>query len=152
MTFLPLLLAALLGSTPAASPVEVLHSWDERRATAWAAADPTALARLYTPGSPAGAADVAMLRTWQRRGLRVEHLQMQLLAVETRRRTRGRLVLVVSDRVASAVAVGDGVRRTLPRDAVTTRRLVLVRVAGEWRVAQASPARRTSSTVRSSNR
>lgn len=158
MTFLVLLLATLLGSSPSASPSasasppQVLHAWDERRAAAWAAADPAGLARLYTSGSPAGAADVAMLRAWQARGLRVVDLRMQLLAIETRRRTPHRLVVVVSDRIASGVAVGGGVRRTLPRDTVSTRRVVLVRVAGEWRVAQASPVRTTSSTVRSRNR
>lgn len=160
MTFLALLLVALLGSTPpvspaapqTTSPAQVLHTWDERRSAAWAAGDPVALARLYRPGAAAGAADLAMLRAWQARGLRVEDLRMQLLAVETRHRTPGRLVLVVSDRLASGVAVGAGVRRPLPRDTVTTRRLVLVRVAGEWRVAQASPVRTTSSTVRSRNR
>ena len=157
MTLLHLLLAALLGleatATPATpEPVAVLHAWDHRRAAAWAAGDPGALRRLYTQGSTAGAADVAMLRAWAERGLRVERMQMQLLSVEVRAGTGDRLVLVVSDRLASAVAVGDGVRRPLPRDAVSTRRLVLVRVAGEWRMAQARPARSTSSTVRSRNR
>ncbi len=152
MTLLALLLAALLGTTSSASTPQVVHAWDERRSAAWAAADPAALARLYTPASAAGAADVAMLRAWQERGLRVVDLRMQLLSVETRRRTPHRLVVVVSDRVATAVAVGHGVRRALPRDEVSTRRLVLVRSAGEWRVAQARPVRTTSSTVRSRNR
>lgn len=151
MTFLVLLLATLLAPVPSPAPA-VVHAWDVRRSAAWAAGDPAALARLYTPTSPAGAADVAMLRAWHARGLRVEDLRMQLLAVETRRRTPDRLVVVVSDRLASGVAVGAGVRQPLPRDAVSTRRLVLVRVAGEWRVAQASPVRRTSPTVRSRNR
>ena len=165
MMFLALVLAALLGSTtPAVSPnapltsphalsaVQVLHAWDERRSAAWAAGDAGALARLYTRGSAAGAADVAMLRAWRARGLRVEDLRMQLLAIETRRRTPHRLVLLVSDRLASGVAVGAGVRWQLPRDVASTRRLVLTQVAGEWRVAQASPVRTTSSTVRSRNR
>lgn len=155
MTFLVLLLATLLGPAPAPTPApttEVLHAWDAHRSAAWAAGDPAALVRLYTPGSPAGAADVAMLRAWQARGLRVVDLRMQLLAVETRRRTPDRLVVLVSDRLASGVAVGAGVRQPLPRDTVSTRRLVLVRVAGEWRVAQASPVRTTSPTLRSRNR
>lgn len=175
MTFLVLLLTTLLGAaapgvagpappvsattptapttpTTAASPAQVLHAWDERRAAAWAAGDPRALARLYTARSAAGAADTAMLRAWQARGLRILDLRMQLLAVDTRRRTPYRLVVVVSDRVASGVAVGGGVRRALPRDSVSTRRLVLVRVAGEWLVAQASPVRTTASAVRSRNR
>lgn len=159
MTLLHLLLAALLGlgapadpDPPTPEPLAVLHAWDQRRAAAWAAGDPGALRRLYTRGSTAGAADVAMLRAWRERGLRVVGMQMQLLSVAVRADTGDRLVLVVSDRLSSAVAVGPGVRRTLPRDAVSTRRLVLVRVAGEWRLAQARPARSTSSTVRSRNR
>jgi hypothetical protein len=159
MTLLHLLLAALLGlgppadaAPPAPVPVAVLHAWDQRRAAAWAADDPGALRRLYTRESTAGAADVTMLRAWGERGLRVEGMQMQLLSVSVRAETGDRLVLVVSDRLASAVAVGHGVRRALPRDSVSTRRLVLVRVAGEWRMAQARPARSTSSTVRSRNR
>lgn len=162
MTLVHLLLAALLGlggpvdpATPA--PVDVLHDWDQRRAAAWAVADPAALRRLYAPGSRAGTADLAMLRAWRERGLRVVGMQMQLLSVSVRSDTDRRLVLVVSDRLASAVAVGDGVRRPLPRDAASTRRLVLVRAAGEWRMAQVGTAqvraaRSTSSTVRSRNR
>lgn len=164
MTLLHLLLAVLLGvpapTDPTPEPaavgppeaVAVLHGWDQRRAAAWAAGDPGALRRLYTARSPAGAADLAMLRAWERRGLRVEGLRMQLLSVSVRVNAGRRLVLVVSDRLAAAVAVGDGVRRALPRDAVSTRRLVLVRRAGEWRVAQARPVRTTSSTVGSRNR
>ncbi|CAI9419219.1 hypothetical protein [Nocardioides sp. T2.26MG-1] len=139
MTLLALLLAALMGTVPAPppaapDPVAVLHAWDDARAEAWATADPPALRRLYTSDSAAGAADVAMLRAWRERGLRVERLRMQVLSVVVRSQERHRLVLVVRDRVAAAVAVGDGVRRSLPHDEVSTRRLVLVRVAGEWRV------------------
>ena len=157
MTLLPFLLAALLGlgapadpATP--TPVAVLHEWDQRRAAAWAADDLADLRRLYARGSTAGAADVAMLRAWHERGLRVEAMRMQVLSVSVRARTQGRLVLRVTDRLAAGVAVGDGVRRPLPRDGASTRRLVLVRVAGEWRMAQVRPARSTSSTVRSRNR
>lgn len=157
MTLLPLVLAALLGlgapadpATPA--PVAVLHGWDQRRAAAWAAGDVPGLRGLYTRDSTAGAADVAMLRAWRERGLRVEGMRMQVLSVSVRADTGRRLVLVVSDRLAAAVAVGDGVRRPLPRDSVSTRRLVLVCGSGEWRMAQVRPARSTSSTVRSRNR
>ena len=130
-----------------------LHAWDDRRSMAWAAGEPRELQSLYVPGSPAGYADVTMLRTWHRRGLRVEGMQMQLLDLEVRRASATRLDLVVTDRLTGAVAVGPGVRLPLPRDGATTRRVVLVREAGAWRVAQvfegASPARTTSWTVRS---
>lgn len=156
MTLLPLVLPLVLPvllTGPATPPVveaaAVLHAWDERRAAAWADGDVTALRFLYAPGSATGRADVAMLRAWRARGLRVEGSSMQLLRVDVRRADASRLTLVVTDRLVGAVAVGPGVRRSLPRDGASTRRIVLVRRAGEWRVAQASPARTTSWTVRS---
>jgi hypothetical protein len=136
---------------PVPGPAAVLHAWDDRRAAAWAAGEPGELRRLYTADSAAGRADVAMLRAWQHRGLRVEGLRMQLLDLEVRRASPDRLELVVTDRLSGAVAVGSGVRMQLPRDHATTRRIVLVRAGRQWRVAQASPARTTSWTVRSRN-
>jgi hypothetical protein len=138
---------------PEVGAAAVLHAWDDRRASAWAAGEPAALRRLYVAGSPAGSADVAMLRSWRRRGLRVEGLRMQLLDLEVRRASPARLDLVVTDRLSGAVGVGvgPGVRVALPRDHATTRRVVLVLVGTRWRVAQASAARTTSWTVRSRN-
>lgn len=153
MTLLLSLVLPVLVAAPAAPPVveaaAVLHAWDDRRGAAWADGDVSALRSLYAPGSETGRADVAMLRAWVARGLRVEGSSMQLLRVEVRRADASRLTLVVTDRLVGAVAVGPGVRRPLPRDEASTRRIVLVRRAGEWRVAQASPARTTSWTVRS---
>ncbi len=144
MTLLHLLLAALLGlGTPgpatAPDPVAILHGWDQRRAQAWASGDVAALRGLYAPGSRAGATDVAMLRAWRARGLRVVGMRMQLLSVDVRIETDDRLVLVVADRIASALAVGEGVRRALPRDTVSVRRVALVRAGGAWRVAAVTP-------------
>lgn len=125
---LPLVLALALAPTPA----HVLHAWDDRRAAAWAAADPAALAGLYTPGSAAGTRDVAMLRAWSARGLRVEGLRMQLLAVDVRRRTPERLVLAVTDRLVGAVAEPGGL--PLPRDRASRHVVTMRWVEGEWRV------------------
>ena len=134
----------------------VLRAWDVRRAAAWAAGDAAALAALYTDGSAAGRRDRAMLDRYVARGLRVEGLRMQVLAGSVRSRTAGRLVLEVTDRLAHAVAVGQGVRAELPRDRASRRTVVLRRVAGEWRVAQVraqpSPAASTARTSRSRNR
>ncbi|MDF1605492.1 hypothetical protein [Nocardioides sp. YIM 152315] len=145
---LPVLLAAPTPQ-PETAAATVLHAWDERRAEAWAAGDVAALRSLYAPGSAAGRADARMLHEWLARGLRVEGMQMQLLRVDVRRGGDRRLVVLVADRLVGPVAVGPGVRVPLPRDEVSTRRLVLVRAARRWRVAQASPARTTSWTVRS---
>lgn len=114
----------------------ILRSWDERRAEAWARGDGAALARLYVRGSAAGRRDLAMLRRWSARGLVVEGLRVQLLAVEVWSWTPGRLALEVTDRLAGGTAVGRDTRVALPVDAATTRVLVLRRVAGEWRVSR----------------
>ena len=131
----------------------VLRAWDVRRAAAWAAGDEAALGALYTDGSAAGRRDRAMLGRYGARGLRVRGMRMQVLAGKVRSRAAGRIVLVVTDRLAHAVAVGQGIRVGLPRDRATRRTVVLRRVAGEWRVArvwaQASPAARTAATSRS---
>ncbi|WP_435769535.1 hypothetical protein [Nocardioides sp. SYSU DS0651] len=147
--------------TRAVGSLAVLRDWDRARARAWAAGDPDALRRLYVPGSAAGERDVAMLRAWRERGLRVERLTMQVLAVELRSRTARRLVLVVTDRVADALAVATRGRaaRRLPRDAPTTRRLEFHRVGPRWLLASAqevgraaeSPADSTASTSGSAN-
>lgn len=127
--------AAATPREPAREPLAVLHAWDVRRARAWARGDRAALRDLYVPGSVAGRRDVAMLTAWDERGLRVRGMRMQVLAVDVRQHTADRLRLVVTDRLASAVAVGRGTRVVLPRDAASTRTVLLRRWAGEWRVA-----------------
>lgn len=123
---------------PPPTPVDVLHAWDESRAAAWAAGDVAGLRSLYTSGSVAGRADASMLRAWRDRDLRVEGLTVQLLSVRMLASSDGRLRLRVTDRVAGAIAVGDGFRAVLPTDRATTRVVVLRVVAGEWRVASVS--------------
>lgn len=132
----PALVSTGLGASAAPDPMAVLHAWDVRRARAWARGDRQALRELYVPGSTAGRRDVAMLAAWHERGLRVRGMRMQLLAAQVRARSAGRLVVVVTDRLAGGVAVGPATRLPLPRDAASTRTVVLRRVAGEWRVAE----------------
>lgn len=127
-----------VGVVDAVGSLAVLRDWDRARAAAWEEGDPAALGRLYARGSAAGRVDVAMLRRWTARGLRVEGMAMQVLAVELRLRTGRRLVLVVTDRLVGAVAVGPGGRRTdLPRDGATRRRLEFRRSGGAWLLASA---------------
>lgn len=122
-------------------PLTVLHGWDARRAAAWAAGDPGALGALYVPGAPAGRRDVAMLRAWGRRDVRVVDLRMQVLSARALVRSEHRLVLLVTDRVAGGTAVSGSRRTALPRDRATTRRIAWREVAGVWRVASVRPAR-----------
>jgi hypothetical protein len=119
--------------------VGVLHAWDARRAAAWASGDATALSGLYTQGSSAGKSDVGLLRRYQARGLVVRNLRMQVLRARVLVARPGRLVLEVTDRLAAATAVRVGeetVGRPLPADRPTTRRLVLRRDSGVWRMAR----------------
>lgn len=125
---------------PAARAASVLTRWDAARARAWAQGDAVGLASLYAPGSAAGSRDVAMLRAWTGRGLVVRGLHTQLLAVLEVRRTAGRWVLRVTDRLVGGVAVGGGVRAVLPSDVATTRTVTLMRSQGEWVVASVLPA------------
>lgn len=117
----------------AVGALAVLRDWDRERAEAWAVGDVSRLRALYLPGSAAGARDVAMLRAWRARGLRVEGMRTQVVDVELRRRSARRIVLVVTDRLVAAEAVRrDGRRRALPRDSASTRWLRFHLVGGRW--------------------
>jgi hypothetical protein len=141
-------------AAPAPAPSAVLAAWDERRAAAWAQGDAAALEDLYATGSRSGAADVRLLRAYAERGLRVEGLTTQVLALRVVERSPRRLVLVVTDRVVGGSAVGGAAPVALPADRASTRRVVLARQRGRWVVAEArdqdSAAARTSRTSSSS--
>ncbi|HET7431683.1 MAG TPA: hypothetical protein VFJ89_09270 [Nocardioides sp.] len=127
---------APVGSRVAA--LAVLRAWDAARSRAWAEGDAAALSALYVPGSAAGRADRRLLGAYAARGLRVEGLVMQVLAVRVVRAEPDRWVLRVTDRVASATAVGRGTRIALPRDEPSTWMVVLRHVGGRWRVGSVS--------------
>lgn len=141
-------------AAPTPGPAAVLAAWDERRAAAWARGDAEALADLYAAGSRSGAADVRLLRAYARRGLRVEGLTTQVLALRVVERTPRRLALVVTDRLVGGSAVGGAAPVALPVDRASTRRVVLVSRRGRWVVAEArdqdSAAASTSRTSSSS--
>ncbi|MET0840128.1 MAG: hypothetical protein ABWY19_15200 [Marmoricola sp.] len=114
---------------------EVLHAWDERRAVAWARSEEAELRSLYAPGSGAGRADVRMLRSWTSRGLVVRRLVTQVFGVRVLRHEPGAISLRVLDRVAGGL-VSDGRREwPLRSSPPAVRRVDLVLVAGDWRVA-----------------
>lgn len=119
----------------------VLRGWDRRRADAWAAGDPGVLARLYVAGSRTGRRDVSDLRRWRERGLRVTGLRQQVAALSLRRRSPGRLTVVVIDRTVDSVALGGPYRQGLPRSAWQAHRITLRRVGDTWLVADALPVR-----------
>lgn len=129
-----------------AGAVGVLHEWDRRRSAAWASGDGAALRRLYVAGSTAGERDLALLRAYADRGARVPRLQMQLLRAAVLVERPERLVLRVTERLASTVVELAGRTVPLPRDEAQTRVVELRRttVGGreQWRMASVRPARR----------
>ena len=137
------------------APLAVLATWDRSRAEAWRRGDPAALARLYTADSGAGRADRSLLAAYAGRGLRVTGLRMQRAAVEVLSADDDRIVLVVTDRLAGATAVGGRGRVDLPRDGWSRRTVVLRAVGDGWRVAevtdQVSPVASTDATSPSAN-
>jgi len=118
---------------PVARAAAVLRSWDEARAAAWARGSVRALRRLYA--ERAGASDVRLLESYLDRGLRVERMRTQVLALAVLAHRPGEWRLRVTDRLASGTAVRAGDRQRLPRDQATTRMLCLVSVDGAWRIA-----------------
>jgi hypothetical protein len=122
---------------PARSAVDLVRSWDRRRAAAFAAGDRRALARLYVPGSRARTSDLALLAAYRQRGLRVSGMRMQLFDVEELARSPRRWQLRVTDRLVGRVALTSGVGRVrLPRDRATVHEVTFQRVTREapWRV------------------
>jgi hypothetical protein len=119
------------------SAVDLVRSWDRRRAAAFAAGDRHALARLYVPGSRARASDLALLAAYRQRGLRVSGMRMQLLDVEELARSPRRWELRVTDRLVGRVAVTSAAGKTrLPRDRASVHDVTFERTARQaaWRV------------------
>ena len=135
---------------PAPGPRDVLAGWDSRRSQAWAEGDVAALRKLYVADSRTGRADARMLAAYVDRGLRVEGLTTQVLALEVIDEGDDELTVRVTDRIVGGVVTGDAGGTPLPRDRPTTRTLALRRVSGVWLMVtardQASAADRTSRT------
>jgi hypothetical protein len=123
------------GPVAAVQALEVLRDWDAARSRAWGQGNGARLRGLYVAGSTAGRRDVAMLGRWADRGLRVQGMSMQVLGVRLEVRKPRRIVLVVTDRLVAAYALGRGRRYPLPRDNASTRRLEFRRVDGRWLLA-----------------
>ena len=124
--------------------LEVLRSWDAKRSEAYVDGDVAALRRLYVPGSPLARQDVAVLRRYQERGLRVTRLEQQVFSVDVHAAGGRAVTMTVVERLARA-----WVRRpdrpptgswqwALPASGVERRtlRFELVALAG-WRLSWA---------------
>jgi hypothetical protein len=125
------------GLTPAPDdPATVLRTWDEARSDAWAAGDAAALGALYVSGSAVGRRDVGLLRSYDRRGLRVSGLRFQRLAVRVLADDTGVLRLEVVERLLPARVSDGAVDRRLPGGQPVRRVIELRQVQGAWRVAR----------------
>jgi hypothetical protein len=116
----------------------VLHAWDARRESAWAASDAGALRSLYVRGSSAGAADVRLLRAYDARGLVVRRIVTQVFALHVLHRDSTHLALRVVDRVAGGVLRDERQTRPLGTTRPVVRVVVLRRVDRDWKVAEVS--------------
>ena len=124
---------------PQAAPVrwaEVLTRLDQARESAFAVADPAALAAVYAPGAPALARDRETLQRLVAAGVRARGFRLQTRAVAVVTTAADRVVLRVRDDMAPYQLVGaDGrvvdSRRGRPAADWT---ITLARVGGDWRV------------------
>ena len=141
---------ATVTEAPATAPRDVLAAWDARRSAAWADGDVAALRDLYVAGSPSGRADARMLAAYVDRGLHVEGVATQVLALEVLDEAADAITVRVTDRIVGGVVTGDAGSTPLPRDRPSTRTLALRRVDGVWLMAtvrdQDSAADSTSRT------
>jgi len=124
---------------PEVDPLDLIRAWDARRASAYAEADVAALRGLYADGSLAGRRDVAVLRSYRARGLRVVGLTTQLLDVRSEHQSLREVVVRVTDRLAAAFAVRSGRRIRLPAGTARTRLVTLVDEGRGWVVAEVQP-------------
>lgn len=137
--------AAAADVRPQAQAAQVLRLWDRKRAQAWASGDRKALRALYVDGASAGAADVAMLQQWRSRGVRVQTMSIQVLALEVVEHRPGLWRLKVTDRIAEAEVVAPGVEGPLigpeTRPGAARTRVVELRESeGTWLVASVKDA------------
>jgi hypothetical protein len=83
-----------------------------------------------------------MLQRYRRRGLRVQGLQMHIVALRMQRHRGRHVVLRVSDRVVAGTVLGTAIRRRLPRDSVDAHDITLRRLPQGWRISAVRPVQR----------
>ncbi len=129
------------GDGPQARALRVLARWDQRRGRALVKRDRAAIRRLYPPGSGLADQDLALLGSYQRRGVRLVGLVRQVQAVTVRRSEASVVVLVVVDRLASAVVkLPDAGRRRLPASRYGRSLLRFERGERGWQLSSARAA------------
>ncbi|MGH1562600.1 hypothetical protein [Mumia sp. DW29H23] len=108
---------------------------DEARSAAFVRKDASLLDDVYVPGARERAADADLLARYASRGLELESVRFTLLRFRVERRTAGRVVLRVVDRLEPVrVRQHGGAWREMPRDGATERRIVVHDTAAGWRI------------------
>jgi hypothetical protein len=130
------LLAAWLGGVDRDPECLVLGGLDAVRTEAFVTGDVSLLSHVYADDRVAKA-DVAMLRSYRERGLRLEGMAMLRESCRVTDRSPGRVVLDVVDRLGpTAARTGDGKRLELPTDRPTRRTVVMHEIDDAWRIAE----------------
>src|SRR5262245_51352708 len=122
----------------------VLDRLDRRRERAYAAADPALLRAVYVSGSPVLRHDLATLRAYSERGVRLTGVQLRTLDVAPLDRSGRCVRLSVVDQLDRPTAHGEGGAVRLPRDRATARVIVLRDAADGWRIAAVRRAQSAS--------
>lgn len=124
-------------TAPVGSWASILRGLDRQRDLAFRRSDPGLLRAVYVPGSAVLSADIALLREYARRGLRLDSARLRLwsLDVVDSARTVARLRVVDALDPVRVRAV-DAAWHRLPRDGPTERIITLREQGqGEWRIA-----------------
>lgn len=113
-----------------------LRALDGRRSTAFARGDAGMLRGVYANASTPLATDLATLRAYSRRGLRVRGLHLELVDVRERSRSPTKAVLRVTDRLDGyrIVKAGGRLVRREPGRGEVTWRMTLRRSHHGWRI------------------
>ena len=113
----------------------VLTRLDAARQDAYRAGDPGLLRDVYLSGSAVLRRDRRTLMAYERRGVRLEGVHLEILHVDARRRDGRQVRLRVVDRLARPVAHTAAGDVALPQDLPTRRLITLVAYDDGWRIA-----------------
>lgn len=113
----------------------ILTRLDRRRERAYAASDPRRLRTVYLPDSAVLRHDLAMLRAYRDRQVRLTGVRLRLHEVTMLERAGSYARLRVVDRLDRPTAHTPKGSLRLPRDQATERVIVLRDAADGWRIA-----------------
>jgi hypothetical protein len=130
------LLATWLGGVDRDRECLVLGGLDAVRTEAFVTGDASRLRDVYAD-ELAAKVDVAVLRSYRERRLRLEGMALLRESCRVTDRSPGRVVLDVVDRLGpTAARTGDGKRLELPTDRPTRRTVVMHEIDDAWRIAE----------------